>query len=93
MIDATQLCQYITSSGGYTTHAQFKKAQLDLLIDIILEANSDADDAYHHIADEYLARNVQDYINIEKDELDTMIITKTESNDPIDLPMPQRNVS
>ena len=65
-------------SGGSTTHAQFKKTQLNHLIDVILEANGDADDAYCHIADEYLARNGQDYINIEKDELDTMVITKTD---------------
>ena len=73
-------------SGGYTTRAQFKKAQLDHLIDVTLEADGDADDAYCDIADEYLARNVQDYIKIEKDELDTMVITKSESNDPIDIP-------
>ena len=73
-------------SGGYATRAQFKRAQLNHLIDVILEADGDADDAYCRIADEYLARNVEDYINIEKDELDTMIITKTESNDPIDIP-------
>ena len=73
-------------SGGYATRAQFKKVQLDHLIDVILEADGDADDDYHHIANEYLARNVQDYINIKKDELDRMIITKTETNDPIDIP-------
>ena len=39
-------------SGRSTTHAQFKKIQLDYLIDVILEANGDADGAYHHIADE-----------------------------------------
>ena len=72
--------------GGYATRAQFKRAQLDHLIDAILEADSDADDAYHCIANEYPARNVQDYINIEKGKLDTMIITKTETNDPIDIP-------
>ena len=53
-------------SGGYATRAQFKRAQLDHLIDIILEADGDADDAYHRIANEYLARNVQVYINIKK---------------------------
>ena len=63
-----------------------KKTQLDHLIDVILEANGDADYAYHHIANEYLARNVQDYINIKKDELDMMVITKTESTDLIDIP-------
>ena len=71
------------SFAGSMTHATFKKAQLDHLIEIILEAGGDPDHPARHIADEYPAFNVQDYINIDRNELDSMILTKVSSNDPI----------
>ena len=60
------------STGGSVTHANFKKRQLDHLLDVILEANGDDDHPTRRIADEYHATNVQDYININQAELDTM---------------------
>ena len=67
------------------TRATFKKAQLDHLIDVILEAGNDHDHACRHLADQYPVDNVQDYINISQDELDTMELTKSGSNDPVTL--------
>ena len=71
------------SSGGSTTRAAFKKAQLDHVIDIILEADRDPDHVFHRIADFYPVDNVQDYVNIDKNELDIMNLTKSTSNDPL----------
>ena len=65
------------------THSTFKKAQLDHVIEIILEAGGDRDHPARHIADEYPASNVQDYININQSELDSMILTKVSLDDPI----------
>ena len=71
------------SSGGSTTCAAFKKAQLDHVIDIILEAGRDPDHVFRRIADFYPIDNVQDYVNIDKNELDIMNLTKSMSNDPL----------
>ena len=60
-----------------TTCATFKKIQLDHVIDVILETAGDPDHAYHHIADQYPTDNVQDYMNLDQSELDTMILTKS----------------
>ena len=46
------------------THAQFKKIQLDHLIDMILEANGDVNHAYCQVADTYPTDNIQDYMNL-----------------------------
>ena len=68
------------------THAQFKRIQLDHLIDMILEANGDVDQAYHQVTDEYPANNVQDYMNLTQTKLDMMTLTKSgSSTDPVDL--------
>ena len=45
------------STGGSVTRANFKKRQLDHLIDVILEANGDDDHPTRRIADEYHATN------------------------------------
>ena len=74
------------SSGCSVTCANFKKRQLDHLIDIILEANGDDDHPARRIADEYHANNVQDYINIDWAELDTMELTESDSNDVLHIP-------
>ena len=71
------------SSAGSTTRAAFKKAQLDHVIDIILEADGDPDHVFHRIADFYPVDNVQDYVNIDKNELDIMNLTKSTSNEPL----------
>ena len=63
------------SAGGSVTCATFKKAQLDHLIKVILEAGNDADHPAHCIADDYPANNIQDYINIDHTELDAMTLT------------------
>ena len=68
-------------TGGSITHAQFKKAQLDHLIDVILKAGGDPDHAAQRIADDYPTTNVQDYTNIEHNELDNMNLTKATSTD------------
>ena len=60
------------SSVGSVTHANFKKQQLDHLIDVIMEANGDVDHPARRIAEEYSANNVQNYINIDRTELDMM---------------------
>ena len=69
------------SSVSSVTHANFKKRQLDHLIDVIFEANGDDDHPACQTADEYHANNVQDYINIDQAELDTMELTESDSND------------
>ena len=71
------------SSGGSTIHAAFKKTQLDHVIDIILEAGGDPDHVFHRIADFYPIDIVQDYLNIERNELDNMSLMKSTSNDPL----------
>ena len=65
------------------THIAFKKAQLDHVIDIILEAGGDPDHVFHRIADYYPIDNVQDYVNIDKNELDIMNLIKSTSNEPL----------
>ena len=74
------------STGGSVTCTYFKKRQLDHLIDVILEANGDDDHPACRIADEYHATNVQDYINIDRAELDTMELTNSDSNDVASIP-------
>ena len=74
------------SAVGSVTCANFKKRQLDHLIDVILEANGDDDHPACQIADEYHATNVQDYINIDRAELDTMELTNTDSSDVVHIP-------
>ena len=74
------------SSVGFMTRSTFKKAQLDHVIEIILEARGDPDHPARRIADEYPASNVQDYINIDQSELDSMILTKVSLDDPIIIP-------
>ena len=71
------------SSGGSTTHAVFKKTQLDNVIDIILKAGGDPNHVFHRIAEFYPIDNVQDYLNIDQNELDNMSLTKSTSNDPL----------
>ena len=51
-----------------------------------MEANGDIDHPAHRIAEEYPANNVQDYININWTELDTMELTKSDSNDAVSIP-------
>ena len=68
------------SSVGSVTRANFKKQQLDHLIDVIMEANGDVDHPACQIADEYPANNVQDYIIINRTELDMMELTESDSN-------------
>ena len=74
------------STGGSVTCANFKKRQLDHLIDVILEANGNDDHPAHLIAGEYNATSVQDYINIDRTELDTMELTNSDSNDVVHIP-------
>ena len=71
------------STGGSVTCANFKKIQLDHLIDVILEAGGDADHPACCIADTYRANNMQDYININHTELDVMTLTKMNSTDQV----------
>ena len=71
------------SSGGSTTHAAFKKTQLDHVIDIILEAGGDPDHVFCRIADFYPVDNVQDYVNIDRNELDNMNLMKSTSTNPL----------
>ena len=71
------------SSGGSTTRAAFKKTQLDHVIDIILEADGDPDHVFRRIADFFPINNVQDYVNIDRNELDNMNLTKFMSTDPL----------
>ena len=74
------------STGGSITRAQFKKTQLDHLIDVILEADGDPDDPARRIADDYPTNNVQDYTNLTRSELDNMVLTKSGSTDPVVIP-------
>ena len=74
------------STVGSVTCANFKKRQLDHLTDVILEANSNDDHPTRRIADEYHATNVQDYINIDREELDTMELTDSDANDIVHIP-------
>ena len=74
------------STGGSVTSANFKRRQLDHLMDVILEANSDDDHPARLIAGEYNATSVQDYINIDQGELDTMELTNSDSNDVVHIP-------
>ena len=71
---------------GSVTCANFKKRQLEHLIDVILEANGDDDHPAHRIADEYHATNVQDYINIDQVELDTMELPDSDAYDVVHIP-------
>ena len=71
------------SSGGSTTRAAFKKAQLDHVIDVILEADRDPDHVFRRIEHFYPIDNVQDYVNIDKNELDIMNLTKFTSNETL----------
>ena len=71
------------SGGGSITHVQFKKIQLNHVIDVILEAGGDPADAYQHIADAYLTDNIHDYLNIDHTELDAMILTKSGTSNEI----------
>ena len=73
------------STGGSMTRAAFKKLQLDHLIDVILEARGDPDHAYRRIADQYPTDNVEDYINMDRSELDSMKLTKSTSTDTINI--------
>ena len=74
------------STGRSITRAQFKKTQLDHLIDVILEAGGDADDPARRIADDYPMTNIQDYTNLMRAELGSMTLTKSGSTDPIVIP-------
>ena len=72
------------STVGSVTRANFKKRQLDHLIDVILETSGDIDHPARRIAEEYPAIIVQDYINIDRMELDSMNLTK--SNSTVSIP-------
>ena len=74
------------STGSSVTRANYKKRRLDHLIDVILEANGDDDHPARRIDDEYHATNVQDYINIDRTEIDTMELTDSDSNDVVHIP-------
>ena len=71
---------------GTVTCANFKKRQLEHLIDVILEANGDDDHPAHRIADEHHATDVQDYINIDQVELNTMELTDSDTYDVVHIP-------
>ena len=73
-------------TGGSITHAQFKKYQLDHLIDVILDAGGDPDHAAQWVADLYPTNNVQDYINITEMDLNAMTLTKSSNTDALTLP-------
>ena len=77
------------------TCAQFKKVQLDHLIDVILEAGGDVNHAARRIANDYPTDNVQDYMNIEQSELDNMNLTKSSNNDTVNIlnPLKKRILS
>ena len=70
------------------THAQFKKVQLDHLIDVILEAGGDVNHAERRITSDYPTDNVQDYMKIEQSELDNMNLTKSSNNDTVNISNP-----
>ena len=48
-----------------------------------METAGDPDHAYHHIADQYPTDNVEDYMNLDRSELDTMILTKSTTTDTV----------
>ena len=75
-----ELILHMMSSVGSVTCTNFKKRQLDHLIDVIMEAIGDVDHPAHRIADKYPANNVQDYINIDRTELDMMELAESDSN-------------
>ena len=51
-----------------------------------MQANGDDDQPTRRIADEYHATNVQDYINIDWSELDTMELTDSDANEVVNIP-------
>ena len=53
---------------------------------MILEAGGDADDPARRIADDYPMTNIQDYTNLTRNELDSMVLTKSGSTDPVVIP-------
>ena len=71
------------STGGSMTCLTFKESQLEYLIDVILDANGDANHAYHHIVDMYPTDNVYDDSNINQVELDAINLTNVGSSDAI----------
>ena len=64
------------STGRSITRAQFKKTQLDHLIDVILEAGGDTDDPARRIADDYPTTNIQGYTYLTRNKLDSMALTE-----------------
>ena len=74
------------STVSSVTRANFKKRQLDHLIQVILEASGDIDHPACRIAEEYPANSVQDYVNINRTELNSMDLTKSDSNDAVSIP-------
>ena len=48
-----------------------------------METAGDPDHAYRHIADQYPTDNVEDYMNLDRSELDTMILTKSTTTDTV----------
>ena len=73
------------STSGSMTRAACKKTQLDHVINIILETGGDPDLAYHRIGDQYPTDNVEDYMNLDRSELDTMILTKSMTTDTVSI--------
>ena len=71
------------STSGSMTRTAFKKTQLDHVIDVILETAGDPDHAYRRIADQYPTDNVEDYMNLDRSELNTMILTKSTTTDTV----------
>ena len=74
------------STGGSITHAQFKKYQLDHLIDVILDAGGDPDHVAGQVSDLYPTDNVQDYINITEMDLSALTLAKSNNIDALTLP-------
>ena len=73
-------------TGGSIAHAQFKKYQLDHLLDVILDAGGDPDHAARWVADLYPTDNVQDYINITEMDFSALTLTKSNNIDVLTLP-------
>ena len=71
------------STSGSMTRTAFKKTQLDHVIDVILESAGDPDHAYRRIADQYPTDSVEDYMNLDRSEIDTMILTKSMTTDTV----------
>ena len=71
------------STIGSMTHTAFKKTQLDHVIDVILKTAGDPDHAYCRIADQYPTDDVEDYMNIDRSELDTKILSKSTTTDTV----------